>query len=75
MKIYNTTTKELFGVFNFENPNIFKSFKIDTKIKLTKYCYIFPQRVHTYNEKYKENTVYFFLFWRIIINHKYPYFI
>lgn len=69
MKIYNTTTKELFGFINFEKPNIFKSFKRDTKIKSRRYCYFFPQRIHTFYGMYKIETMYYFLFWRMTISH------
>ena len=69
MKIYSTITKELFGFINFEKPNILKSFKNDTKIKLVKYCYFFPQRVHVWDGRNKIETMYYFLFWRITINH------
>ena len=69
MKIYSRITHELFGFINFEKPNIFKSFKKDTKIKLVSYCYFFPQRVHTWSGKNKIETMYYFLFWRIIVKH------
>jgi hypothetical protein len=69
MKIYNKTTKELFDFINFEKSNLIKSFKRDTKITKTKYCYFFPQRVHVFHDKNKIETVYFFLFWRVKINH------
>ncbi len=70
MKIYNTTTKELFNKFNFEKSNLIESYKRDTKIKLVNYCYIFPQRIHTYKCNNKISTMYFILFWRIIVSHK-----
>ena len=71
MKIYNTTTYELFGFINFEKPNILKSFKEDVKIKRVKYCYVFPQRVHVRESQHKVETMYYFLFWRIIVSHIY----
>lgn len=72
MRIYNTTTNELFGFINFEKPNIFKSFKRDTRIKRVKYCYFFPQRVHVFDGVNKIETMYFFFFWRIITIHRQP---
>lgn len=72
MKIYNRTIHELFRKFSFEKSNLFKSFKKDTKIIRTNYCYVFPQRVHTWSGCYKIDTMYYFLFWRIIVSHKMP---
>lgn len=70
MALYNCITKEIFNKFNFEKSNLFTSFKRDTKIKRVNYCYVFPQRVHTWHEKNKISTMYFFLFWRVIIYHE-----
>ena len=71
MKKYNTTTKELFRFINFENSNLFNSLKKDTKIKRVKYCYVLPQRVHSWSGNHKTQTMYYFLFWRIIVSHLY----
>jgi len=71
MKIYNRITHELFGFINFEKPNIFKSLRKDVKLRVVKYCYFFPQREHVYLEGHKIETMYYFLFLRIIINNRY----
>ena len=49
---------------NESTDNIFKSFKRDTNIKSRRYCYFFPQRIHTFYGMYKIETMYYFLFWR-----------
>jgi hypothetical protein len=70
MKImmYNSTTKELFGIINFEKPTLFRNKKY-WKLIRTKYCYFFPQCVNTWDGNYKIETMYYFLFWRLRIFH------
>lgn len=70
MKIYNSTTRELFGFINFEASNLFSSYKKKIKIVCVKYCYVFPQKVFVWDSGIISETWYYFLFWRIIISNK-----
>jgi hypothetical protein len=77
MKIYNKTTKELFGCISFIQPfNIFRFKHLDIRVKrMKKYCYLFPQKnyVWGWNAKrghaYKEETNYWVFVWHITVTH------
>lgn len=79
-KIYNLTTHELFGVISFLDPlSLFKNINIDTKIKVIRYCYVFPQRNYTWatdnNLKgitiyYKQKTTYWWLCFKLDIERR-----
>lgn len=67
---YNRITKEfkiLGATFNFEKPTLFRMLKSRTTIKRVGYCYVFPQRVHTWSSGVIIETMYYVLWWRIIV--------
>ena len=66
---YNKITKELklFGLeFNFEKPTIFRTIKGSVIFKRVRYCYVFPQKVYTWHNGVIIETMYYFLWWRIL---------
>lgn len=68
MKIYCKITKELFGFINFERPQ-FRFFPGEVKFAIVKYCYVFPQKMNTWREQYRIETMYYFLFFRFIVKN------
>lgn len=68
MKIYCKITKELFGFINFELPD-FRFFPGEVKFAIVKYCYVFPQKMNTWSESHRIETMYYFLFFRLIIKN------
>jgi len=69
MKIYCKITKELFGFINFELPQ-FRFFPGEVKFAIVKYCYVFPQKVNTWSESHRIETMYYFLFFRLIVSNR-----
>lgn len=61
MNIYNRTTHTLFKFIDCSKSTLFK----DIKINSSRYCYLFPQKVRTWNGNNIQSVEYFILFWRI----------
>ena len=77
MKIYNATTKELFGCISFISPlSIIRRHKKTVNIvRIKKYFYVFPQKSYVWGwnksraHAYKEETLYWVFVWHIRVVH------
>jgi hypothetical protein len=82
MKIYNKTTRELFGFINLEPPTIFRRKPNQVKIKFQKYIYLFPQKVYVIgncigkdkkgNQIFQKKAIYYW-FWFLYIEVNFIY--
>lgn len=55
---------------SFEKPTIFKNIRNLYTFKVVKFCYVFPQRIDTWDIEYKKHTTYAFLWFRLTHWHK-----
>ena len=77
MKIYNNTTKELFGCISFVSPFAIsrRQKKIVKIVRIKKYFYVFPQKSYVWGVNarrglaYKEETNYYIFVWHVNVIH------
>jgi len=55
---------------SFEKPTLFKNIKKQVSFHIVNFCYVFPQKVDCWGEQYKKNTMYCFLWFRIIFHYR-----
>jgi hypothetical protein len=54
---------------SFEKPTLFKNFKKQVTFHVVNFCYVFPQKIDTWNMKHKKSTMYCFLWFRLMFHY------
>ena len=54
---------------SFEKPTLFKNFKKQVTFHFVNFCYVFPQKIDTWNMKHKKSTMYCFLWFRLMFHY------
>lgn len=55
---------------SFEKPSLFKNIKKQVNFHIVNFCYVFPQKIDTWNSTHKNSTMYCFLWFRIIFHYR-----
>ena len=55
---------------SFEKPTLFKNFRKQVSFHIVNFCYVFPQKIDTWNETHKHTTMYCFLWFRILFHYR-----
>ena len=55
---------------SFEKPTLFKNFRKQVSFHVVNFCYVFPQKIDVWAERYKKSTTYCFLWFRLIFHYE-----